>query len=409
MLIRDYDRSIDRDAALRIFREVGWITDDKHEQAADEIFDNGRTLVADLDGTPECLVSSHPGTIRHQDADLELSAVTGVVTSRVARKRGLAGRTTARLLMEDALAGSRVAILGIFEQGFYNQLGFGNGSYEHWYTVDPARLRVPIPAHVPVRLGPDDWEAMHEGRLLRRRTHGSCSLLPAEMTRAEVQWSTNGFGLGYRDDGGSLSHHVWCSAREAEHGPYTVLWMAYRTREQFLELLGLLRSLGDQVRTIRIDEPPDVQLIDLIEQPFKHRQMTHRTEHEARMTASPYWQARILDLKTCLAKTRLAQGEMRFQLELKDPVERFLETDAGWRGVAGDYIVRLGSECGVETGRDESLPILRASINAFTRLWLGVRSATSLSWTDDLAGPAPLLADLDRILRLPVPRPDWEF
>jgi len=409
MLLRDYDPATDRVAALRIFREVGWIADEKHEKAADGIFDVGRTLVTDLDGSVECLVSSHPGTIRHLHEDLDLTAVTGVVTSRVARKRGLASRLTARLLAEDALAGSHVAVLGIFEQGFYNQLGFGNGSYEHWYALDPARLRVPAASRVPVRLGSENWREMHENRLRRRRTHGSCSLVSPEMTKAEVLWSENGFGLGFRAEDGTLSHHVWCTAKEAEHGPYTVLWMAYATRAQFLELLGLLKNLGDQVRTIKLDEPPGIQLLDLVEQPFKTRQMTHQTPNEARMTASPYWQARILDLTTCIARTRLAQGEVRFQLDLTDPVARFLGADAGWRGTSGSYVVTLGRESHCASGQDADLPTLRASINAFTRLWLGVRSVTSLHWTDDLEGPAELLAQLDEILRLPTPRPDWEF
>ena len=44
----------------------------------------------------------------------------------------------------------------------------------------------------------------------------------------------------------------------------------------------------------------------------------------------------------------------------------------------------LGEQCAAEPGRDAGLPDLRASINAFTRLWLGVRPATGLSITDQL-------------------------
>ena len=45
--------------------------------------------------------------------------------------------------------------------------------------------------------------------------------------------------------------------------------MAYQTGEQFLELMALLRSLGDQVRLVRMNEPPGIQLQDLMIQPFK--------------------------------------------------------------------------------------------------------------------------------------------
>ena len=32
-----------------------------------------------------------------------------------------------------------------------------------------------------------------------------------------------------------------------------------------------------------------------------------------------------------------------------------------------------------------------------------------LAWTDCLEGPEGLLVDLDRILRIPEPKPDWDF
>jgi len=77
--------------------------------------------------------------------------------------------------------------------------------------------------------------------------------------------------------------------------------------------------------------------------------------------------------------------------------------------VGGEYIVSLGHDSGAEPGCDEALPTCTASVNAFTRLWLGVRSATSLSVTDDLSGPKELLEELDWAFRLPEPHPDWEF
>jgi hypothetical protein len=71
--------------------------------------------------------------------------------------------------------------------------------------------------------------------------------------------------------------------------------------------------------------------------------------------------------------------------------------------------VTLGPECGAERGADPALPTLRASINAFSRAWLGVRSATGLSWTDDLKAPPDLLKELDRVLALPAPASDWDY
>ncbi|MBN1461555.1 MAG: hypothetical protein JXA57_18655, partial [Armatimonadetes bacterium] len=86
-----------------------------------------------------------------------------------------------------------------------------------------------------------------------------------------------------------------------------------------------------------------------------------------------------------------------------------LEEGASWRGVAGRYLVTLGPSSGAELGENASLPTLRASVNAFTRMWLGVRPATGLAVTDDLSGPPELLDHLDSVLRLPEPKPDWDF
>ena len=52
---------------------------------------------------------------------------------------------------------------------------------------------------------------------------------------------------------------------------------------------------------------------------------------------------------------------------------------------------------------------LEASVGAFTRLWLGVTSATALSMTDQLSGPPALLEALDEALQLPAPQTDWFY
>ncbi len=60
-------------------------------------------------------------------------------------------------------------------------------------------------------------------------------------------------------------------------------------------------------------------------------------------------------------------------------------------------------------GLDDGLPVLDASVGAFTRLWMGVRPATGLALTDDLAGPPALLDALDEAFRLPTPRAGWIY
>jgi len=71
--------------------------------------------------------------------------------------------------------------------------------------------------------------------------------------------------------------------------------------------------------------------------------------------------------------------------------------------------VTLGPSSGAERGTDASLPTLTATVNALTRLWLGVRPATGLAVTDDLSGPLDLLQALDRAICLPEPKPDWDY
>lgn len=96
-------------------------------------------------------------------------------------------------------------------------------------------------------------------------------------------------------------------------------------------------------------------------------------------------------------------------LNLSDPIEKYLEEKSPWRGVAGDYVVTLGLSSSAERGTDPTLPTLTASVGAFTRMWMGVRPASGLTMTDDLAGPPELLAALNRVLRLPEPKLDWDF
>jgi len=167
--------------------------------------------------------------------------------------------------------------------------------------------------------------------------------------------------------------------------------------------------MGDQVRLVRMGEPRSVQFQDLIKQPFQRRQVSERGKFATGMRATAYWQERICDLPGCLEHTHLRGDEVRFNLVLTDPVEQYLDDDAPWHGVAGKYVVTLGPASGAEQGTDASLPTLQASVGAFTRLWLGVRPASGLVVTDELAGPPELLEALDWTLLLPEPKPDWHY
>lgn len=407
MKYRIYDPKKDKEAVHRIWEETGWI-EGKNYEPMDSQIENGRTIVADLNGEPECLVVSAFGDIKYQDEFLKLSMVGGVTTSFVARKQNLAKRLTATKIALDALDGGEVCGLGIFEQGFYNLLGFGNGAMEHFFRIAPTILKVKGKHRVPSRLTKEDWKKVHQSRVNRLRNHGSC-VIPFEYTKAEMFWSESGFGLGYFDKKGNLTHHFWATGKGKENGPLRIEWLAYQTKEQFWELISLLQSLGDQIHLISIDEPPNIQFQDLIENPFAIKNWTHKAIYENRFTTISYWQMRILNLEKCVAKTHFSGKSVKFNLCLNDPIGKFLDSDLAWKGISGDYVVEFGEESKAKKGTNKNLPTLKASVGAFTRLWLGILSASSLSFTDKFSANEKLIKDLDNLIKLPIPRPDWQF
>ena len=236
-----------------------------------------------------------------------------------------------------------------------------------------------------------------------------CNLAPPGMTRSEMLWPKDGFGLGYFDGpGGELTHHLWCRP-PARGNPFQVNWITWRTGEQFLELMAVVRSLGDQVRSIQMRQPPGIQMQDLLAQPFRFRQLTAKSKYEAKASASARWQMRICDLPACIVATHLRAGPVSFNLKLTDPIEDLVEPDAPFKGISGEYVVTLGAESICAAGSDKSLATLTATVGAFTRLWLGVLPASSLAITDELLGPPELLESLDNAIVVPKPHPDWDF
>ena len=409
-MIRRYNVKRDRKAVHRIWRETGWLKKDKTD-AMDVFLKGCRSWVGELEKQAECLVCTTPGTFRYMDEELPFSGVTSVATSRVGRKRDLASRVTAAAVADSVENGAVLSALGMFEQGFYNRLGFGTGSYEHMVRFDPAMLKVKTKPRVPVRLTAKDWASVHKGRVARRRGHGSCNLHPPEATRWTMMLPDHGFGLGYRDGPrGELTHHIWADARDnSEQGPYDIWWTCFRNGEQLLELMALVKALGDQVRLISIREPAGVQLQTLLAKPFYRSQISRKSDFESGVRAWAYWQLRICDLPACLEKTHLVGGPIRFNLELTDPIEKHLDENRRWRGIGGSYVVELGESSRAEKRADAALPVLKADTGAFSRLWAGVAPASGLAITDRLEAPQELIHDLDRLMRLPQPHPDWDF
>ena len=137
MRFRDYISTKDIAAIYRIWREIGWLREGAEEALAIAL-DASRVRVAEIHGEAESVALSMPGTVCYLGEELPFCAITSVATSRIARRRGAARRLTAQSVAAGVVNdGALVAGLGMFEQGFYNQLGFGTGGYEHLVTFDP--------------------------------------------------------------------------------------------------------------------------------------------------------------------------------------------------------------------------------------------------------------------------------
>lgn len=408
MLIRTCNPEADVVQARRIWSQIGW-TRSPDDRSRDLFMLASRGMVAEFDGQVECFVTTIPGSLRYLHQDLTLTAVTDVATSYISRKQGLASRLTARQLLSDLEHGAQVAGLRMFEQGFYDHMGFGAGPYEHFVRFDPAGLKLDLKPDPPVELSIQDWESAHYNRLLRMRPHGSAVLDPPELTQANMLHDAYAFGLGYQQsDDEILSHHMWIAIQDARHGPYRVRWMAYQTYDQFLELLALLRNLGDQIHLVEMVEPPGIQLQDLLGAPIKSERTSRGSPFYYSIISGAYWQVRILKLDACIQAMQLPHADLDFILELHDPISRYLD-DASAIDLSGRYQVHLGPESRIGPVKDEALPVLNASVGAFSRLWFGVRPASTLAVTDRLQAAPDLLKSLDAAIMLPEPKLDWDF
>ena len=409
MKIRHYKKDKDRKACHRIWTECAWVESKEDKKAMDTFVSDGRNLVAEVGGQAECLACAKQGNLNYLGHSLNFSAVMAVTTSRIARKQGLASRLTAQLIAEEAAAGAHISGLGIFDSGYYDQLGYGLGSYETIRYFDPAQLKVSVKHRTPTRLTTKDFKKIYTSLSSRYRTHGSIMIDSANFFKAELKWTGPSFGLGYPDKSGEgISHFIWCKTK-GESGPYRITFMAWQNSEQYFELLALIKSLSDQVISIGLIEHPEIQLQQLLDKPFRHFDLTYKADKAARSSAQAYWQARICNLEACISACEFEGIPLEFNLKLTDPITKFLDKQAPWQGLEGDYTIMLSTQSSVSPGLKNGLPTLTTDINAFTRLWLGVQTAKGLSITDNFSAPEELILYLDEYFRLPKPSFEIDF
>ena len=125
--------------------------------------------------------------------------------------------------------------------------------------------------------------------------------------------------------------------------------------------------------------------------------------------AAAWWQARICDVEAAVAAVSVPGRPVRFVAELSDPVEALLPEGSAWRGCGGVYTISLGESSSATRGAADGLPVLRATINDFSRLWLGAANAAGLAMAGRIEAPRHLVDELHRLMRLPKPMLDWDL
>ena len=405
MKYRKYDHKKDKKAVFRIWNEVGWAS--KEDSYSFKTFiPKSRAIVSEVNGEAECLVLSDIGDYFYEGAKLKFSAITGVTTSFVARKQKLALKLTAKKIALDAIDGAEVTGLGIFDQGFYNLLGYGNGSYEHFMTFVPSSLKIQRDIPAPERIGLKQAKEIYKLKVKRYKVHGSVNL-SEHCSSGDIHESKGFQGYGFRDKNGDISHMILLFGKGNEHGPFRLDFL-YQNYDQFLDLLALIKSFGDQIYLCKITEPAGIQFQDFLDKPFKYRGISEKGKYENKLTASSWWQMRILNLENCISKIK-AITNIKFNLKLNDPISKYLDDKSKWKGVSGDYIISLGKKSSAIKGFDKNLMTMEAGVGAFSRLWSGGLKATELSFSDELKAPKKLLSQLDKAICLPKPHFDWEF
>ena len=406
---RPFDPKSDMPAMARLWLETAWIDSDTDAKVLDQFVERCTGTVAVARGEVEAAALCRMGEIRYERRDLPLAEVATVNVGLPWRGLGLGGRVCAEAVALGVRQGAAVSALGMFDQGYYDKLGFGTGSATRYSNVDPRLLDVPRLTRAPVRLSEADSDRVAQCRARRYRAHGSANF-PEDPGAAasEIGLQPKSFGLGFEGDDGTLTHHLWVKPK-GEEGPHKIVWMAYQNGEQLLELLSVIASWRDQVLSVRLEESPLLCLQDVMVRPFRHASQTHKGKHDQATSTIAWWQARITDLAACIAAVSLPGSPLTFQLRLTDPIGRYLPDDAPWRGEGGDWLISLGPTSSAKRGSDPSLPVLEASINAFSRLWLGVLPASTLQVADDLRAPASLIEALDDRWRVREPCLDWDL
>ena len=98
-----------------------------------------------------------------------------------------------------------------------------------------------------------------------------------------------------------------------------------------------------------------------------------------------------------------------FNLELTDPIEKYLPKESSWRGIGGNWTIRIGENSSATLGSDPALQTASCTVNDLSRIWFGSSTAESVSVTGDFRSDPELIQAIDRVVCIPTPVVDWDF
>ena len=415
--ILPFDFERDMGDVLQTWSETGWFEGEERQEKQIRAFfeaNDGRSVVGQIAGRTESVTHRTLGFMRYDQSEIPAGGITAVTTSRIARKRGLASRGTARSVAHLGDEGAAVALLGMFEQGFYDRFGFGVGPYENEVYVYPGALNVPVDYRTPERFDlEEDIEEVHAAMVTRYLPHGGLVIGGERSTSAGLQIDDEVRVFGYRTDG-AISHFVAVTSK-GEHGPDRIIQWAYATQTQCLELLRMVQEWGDQVDLVRFTEPRWMQAQDLIVHPGHEFRRTGGSKAESRIDADAWWQLRILDLQTCIRAMRPSDEAFSVSVQVSDPIDRHLRDggyEGSWTSLEGTWNLRFG-----ETNRAERIEGIApgdadvvTSVGALSRWWFGVVPASTLAVLGEIEADPDVLTSLDRLTaHLPKPQIGWDL
>ena len=166
-LVAVYDEDLHRAGAQLVWHDCGWSDKVDECELLDTFFKLGPSWVGIRDETVQSIVHTAAATIRYQETDIPLQAVTGVTTALQARRGGLAAKTLGHAMAAGVANGAIVSALGIFDQGYYDRLGYGSLDIMRFIRFDPKDIRGAAIHRSPHRFSESDIEDIHNARSRR--------------------------------------------------------------------------------------------------------------------------------------------------------------------------------------------------------------------------------------------------